>query len=113
MNHREYVILKKVVSEIDIATELLGNETLESFSGDERTKRAVAMTVINVGELVKSLTEETRLKYNDVPWKQAAGFRDVAAHKYQTLRIGDVYETLKKDFPVFKKQIQGIIENCD
>ncbi len=51
------------------------------------------MTVINIGELVKNITDETRKKYTKIPWKAIAGIRDIAAHKYQTLRMEDVYYT--------------------
>lgn len=111
MKHRDYIICKKIVSEIDVANSLMGDMSLEQFEEDERTKRAVCMTVINIGELVKNVTEDTRIKYNSLPWKVAAGFRDVAAHKYQSLRMGDVYSTVADDFPTFREQLQSIIDN--
>ena len=49
------------------------------------------------------------MKYKEVPWKYAAGFRDIAAHKYQTLRMGDVYSTVVNDFPVLLSQISDIL----
>ena len=77
--------------------------------GREMLMRAVGMTVINIGELVKNLSDETRLAYPHIPWKSIAGFRDVAAHKYQTLRMEDVYETVVTDFPALKEQIERIL----
>ena len=47
MRHRDEIILHKVISEIDIAHEMLGKATLEEFVKDEKLKRAVSMTVIN------------------------------------------------------------------
>ena len=71
--------------------------------------RAVGMTVINIGELVKNLSESCRLSYPFIPWKEIAGFRDIAAHKYQTLRMDDVFETVETDFPTLRKQIEEIL----
>jgi uncharacterized protein with HEPN domain len=34
--------------------------------------------------------------------------RDVTAHKYQTLKMNDVWVTLKDDLPKFKKQLVDI-----
>ena len=64
---------------------------MKTFLENELVKRAITMTVINIGELVKNITDETRKKYTKIPWKAIAGMRDIAAHKYQTLRIEDVY----------------------
>ncbi len=111
MKHRDYTIIKKIISEIDITSTLLGDMILEDFESDEKTKRAVCMTVINIGELVKNITDDTREKYNQLPWKVAAGFRDVAAHKYQTLQMGDVFSTVKDDFPEFRIQLKKILDN--
>lgn len=86
--------------------------SFEEFFLSEILKRAVCMTVINIGELVKSLTEETRAEYKNIPWKLIAGFRDIAAHKYQTLKIEDVYETVTGDFPKLLSDIEMILNTC-
>ena len=111
MQRRDIIVLKKILSEIRIAFEMLGDADLDSFLSDEMLKRAVGMTVINIGELVKNVTEETRRAYPAVPWKAIAGMRDIAAHKYQTLRMEDVYNTVTIDFPDLNEQIIGILKS--
>lgn len=71
-------------------------------------KRAVCMTVINIGELVK--TSMTIFEPNTrTCLKAIAGFRDVAAHKYQTLRMEDVYATVHDDFPALRAMLEEIV----
>ena len=111
MNHRDYVFLTKINNEIKVGIDFLKNYTIEDFLNDEELKRATCMTAINVGELVKGLTELTTKKYTKIPWKKIAGFRDIAAHKYETLKMGDVYEVVKQDYPILLEQIKGILEN--
>lgn len=110
MQRRDYIIIEKILSEIKIADEMLEDTDLNAFLSDEKLKRAVGMTVINIGELVKNITEETRMKYRNVPWKAIAGLRDIAAHKYQTLRMEDVYNTAATDLPELEKSLKHIIE---
>ncbi len=109
MEHRDRIILQKVLSEIEIAQNMMNNCSPKQFKQNEMLMRAVSMTVINIGELVKNLSDETRMTYSHIPWKAIAGFRDIAAHKYQTLRMEDVYETVVTDFPALKEQIQKIL----
>lgn len=111
MQHRDSIILKKVLSEISVAFDMLGNTSMEVFLDDEKLKRAVAMTVINIGELVKNITPETRLDYPHIPWKAIVGMRDIAAHKYQTLRMEDVYNTVTLDFESLQENIQQILSD--
>ena len=109
MQHREKIILQKIISEIDLTAKFLGSCTLEEFLADEKTKYSVGMAAINIGELVKNLSQEFRENYSKVAWKDAARFRDVVAHKYETLNMDDVYITITKDFPKFKAQIKKIL----
>lgn len=109
MQHRDETIICKVISEINIGCDMLGTSSLDEFINDEKLKRAVSMTVINIGELIKNITDDTRNEYPQIPWKAIAGMRDIAAHKYQTLRMEDVYNTVCIDFPILKKQLNELI----
>lgn len=92
-----------------MAQEMLGNQSYTEFECNEMLKRAICMTVINIGELVKNLSDDCRRAYRTIPWKEIAGFRDIAAHKYQTLRMEDVYETVTTDFPFLDEQLKNIL----
>ena len=111
MENRDFQILKKILLEIDVLEEIIMGFDLEKFIEDERTKRAVCMTLINIGELVKNLNEDLRQSYKDIPWRGIAGMRDITAHKYQTLKMGDVWTTLQNDIPPFKNQLLDIIND--
>lgn len=90
MQHRDRITIEKVISEM--------------------LKRALGMTAINVGELVKVVTDELRTKYKEFPWKAVAGMRDITAHRYQTLRMEDVYVTVHEEYPLLMRQLQNILE---
>ncbi len=85
--------------------------SLGNFQTDERTARAVSMTLINIGELVKNITQDLKDAHREIPWRAIAGMRDVTAHKYQTLRREDVFSTCKDDLPAFEKQIEQFISD--
>ena len=66
MLHRDKIVINKVISEIIIGCEILSTFTLEQFVSDEKLKRAVCMTVINIGEFIKMsqrIPEKNTLKY--------------------------------------------------
>ena len=113
MQHRDKVVLQKIISEIDVGMQMLGDNSLTAFLQNEMLKRAIGMTVINIGELIKNVTDEMRARHPDVPWKQVAGFRDITAHKYQTLRMEDVYQVVVEDFPSLKEQLKKILVLAD
>lgn len=82
----------------------------EAFLTNMRTSRVACMTLINIGELVKNFTDELRDNHKEIPWRPIAGLRDVTAHKYQTLRMEDVYNTCVEDIPVFETKLKILTE---
>lgn len=111
MQRRDWVILTKIVDEINIAAEMTAGVEFSDFNSSETLKRALCITAINIGELVKGLSTEFRLKYSHIPWKSIAGFHDIAAHKYQSLRMTDVYNAVILDFPELKKNIEEVLKS--
>lgn len=110
MNIRDQQICDKLYSEIAILKEMMNGVSREAFLADERTSRAVCMTLINIGELVKNITPELREAHPDIPWRAISGMRDITAHKYQTLRMEDVYSTCIEDIPVFEAQLKTLVQ---
>ena len=110
MQHRDMITIQKVISEMQIGIDMLGTTDLETFLANEMLKRALGMTAINVGELVKVVTDELRNKYKEFPWKAVAEMRDITAHLYQTLRMEDVYMTVHEEYPVLMQQLQNILK---
>lgn len=111
MNNRDYRIIRKILEEIEVIQDMIKGYDNLSFIEDERTKRASCMTLINIGELVKNLTDDFKNQYNHVPWRGIAGMRDITAHKYQALKMGDVWVTLQEDIPLLKHNLLNILEN--
>jgi uncharacterized protein with HEPN domain len=55
--------------------------------------------------------QELRDEHREIPWRAIAGMRDIAAHKYQTLRKEDVYKTCAEDIPAVEAQIAQLLQN--
>lgn len=58
---------------------------------------------------MKNLDDDIRTQQKTIPWREISGMRDIAAHKYQTLKMERVWNTVKKDIPEFKKNLEKIL----
>jgi len=106
MDKRDKTILDKILKETVVITDMIVDYDCDTFVSDEKTKRAVCMTLINIGELVKLLSLDFKQANPVVSWRSISGLRDVTAHGYQTLRMEDIWETVAVDIPVLQKQIK-------
>ena len=110
MDKQDRVLLNRIFNETSVIADLIKGYDCGTFVNDEKTKRAVCMTLINIGEIVKLLSENIRQESSVIPWRSIAGLRDVAAHGYQTLRMEDIWETVCEDIPVLQKQIKELLD---
>ena len=85
----------------------------DGFEADRKVQDAVARRLETIGEAVKRLPDEFRLRYPDVPWKQVAGLRDVPIHEYFNVRIMRVWYVVVNDLPVLKRAIEHARSQSD
>lgn len=111
MRRRDRILLEKIIRNINISQEFIKEISKEDFLKSELLQRASAMTAIQIGELVKNLTSEFREENPQVAWRDIAGFRDIAAHRYETIRMDDLYFAIREEFSEIKNQIEKILES--
>jgi uncharacterized protein with HEPN domain len=71
----------------------------QKFMQSKIVMKAVCMSLINIGELVKSLPEDFCTANDSLPWRRIAGMRDLVAHKYKTLDMSAVWNVAKDRIP--------------
>ena len=112
MNKRDKIVLCKIVEEAAMVARIINDIDEQGFLVNDEKMRSVCMTLINIGELVKNLSDNLRLKYQNVPWKDIAGFRDVTAHGYFTLRMQDVWIYASGELPVIAANISEMLDDA-
>ncbi|MBF0338959.1 MAG: DUF86 domain-containing protein [Nitrospirae bacterium] len=81
----------------------------EEFRDDDKTSSAVIRKFEIIGEATKHITQEIRIKYPQIPWKEMAGFRDKLIHFYFGVNFELVWDTIKNVIPDVKLAIEAIL----
>jgi uncharacterized protein with HEPN domain len=113
MNHDEGILRHVAVYIADIESFTAGL-TYEQFLSDRRTMQATCYAILNIGELVKGLSEGVTKRNESIPWKQIVGMRNRAAHGYHFLSPEVVWDVVRFEIPVLKKAVSaeiGIMEH--
>ena len=101
MNSRNIDILERMIrycKEIEEAQVRFGN-TLESLQTDALYKNAVAMCILQIGELTANLTDDFKSTYAEVPWQKIKGMRNIAAHHYSKFDAELMFKTMTERIP--------------
>lgn len=67
------------------------------------------MPILQIGELVKNVSDEFRADNNNIPWKLLARTRDFYAHNYGALDYDVTWDTSQNDIPKLKEELEDIL----
>lgn len=95
VSERDNQILEKILkycSEIEAAHDDFGR-SFERFCSSSTYRNAVAMCLLQIGELTNKLSEEFKSEHRQIPWRAIRGMRNVVAHEYGKIDVETVWET--------------------
>ena len=102
--------LKHILDEVHFLMNESKNLEFDEFVNDEIRIRAFTRSLEIIGEAVKKLPDDLRVKYPLVDWKDIAGMRDVLIHAYFGIDYDLVWDAVKNEIPSLKIHIDKIIE---
>ena len=80
----------------------------DDFDSDERIRVWVVYHLQIIGEAARSLSDDLRQRYPDVPWPQIIGMRHILVHHYFGLKWDEVWDTVERDLPVLQRAFEEI-----
>ena len=112
MKNRDIVILKKVVQYSDeiSGTIMRFDLDFDKFKNDYVMKNAIAMCILQVGELAGKLTDEFRATYNKMPWRNIIAMRNRAAHAYESTDVEILWGIAVNNIPELKVYCESILK---
>lgn len=101
MNHksRDLTIIGKMLNEISDIESFTVGLSCDVFAQVKVIQKAVIMTMINIGELSKSFSDEFIAATKHIPWRDIRGLRNLAAHHYEAVAMEDIWHTIEQDIP--------------
>ena len=115
MNKRDKEVFIKILKYCrEIAeTHKIFNEDKAVYDDDAKGipyRNSIAMDILQIGELSKSLTDEMRQAHKDIPWGEVIKMREIAEHHYGSWNRQMAWNTSQQDIPELSKKIQAILD---
>ena len=109
---RDRSILVHIVGycgQIDATLARFGDDE-EIFKRDFIYQNAVAMCLMQIGELTGHLTETYRDTHPEMPWRQIKALRNIIAHNYGSVDAETAWEIVHGDITPLREFCQREIE---
>jgi uncharacterized protein with HEPN domain len=107
--HDADLTLRQIVEVCDKAVELRNTTTREEFRGDWRRRMLGERLVEVLGEAVKRLPKDLRLRHPQLPWEKIAGTRDYIAHGYDSVDYDVIWGVLDVEAGKLKASVLAIL----
>lgn len=94
-------------------------KNIENFIEDMEEKKFIKNILVQsavirqleiIGEAVKKLSTDLKIRYKNIPWKDIAGLRNKLIHDYFGVDINLVWTICTKDIPELKRWISKIVK---
>lgn len=111
--HSDIPYLEHILEAIDNMTQSIEDISKERFIENKDIQDANIRRLEIIGEAVKNISNKTKEKHPQVPWKEIAGTRDKMIHHYFGVDLNLVWTILTRDIPLLKKQITRIKQELE
>ena len=103
--------MENILDAISDVEQFMDDVTKEAFFKNKEKQYAILRALEIIGEATKNLSLELKTNNREVQWKDIAGMRDKLIHEYFGVNLDLVWDTVKKDLPILKKQLNKIIDS--
>lgn len=80
---------------------------------DEMLALAVVRLIEILGEATKNVSETTRNRTREIPWRQIAGTRDRLSYAYFEVNLDIIWDIATRDLPAIVSQLETLLETLD
>ena len=91
------------------AVDLLGEANREDLESDRIMQLALTRLMEIVGEAANRVSEATRQRHPQIPWRRIIGTRNRLAHGYDVVDLDILWDIIQYDLPPLIDQLGAIV----
>ena len=104
-------ILLYIIEHCERVEKKTAGATKEILDTNKDVEEIVCFNILQIGELVKKISDEFIVQHNKVQWKSIESMRDRVAHGYDTLDREQIWKAASEDITPLKEYCEEIIKN--
>jgi uncharacterized protein with HEPN domain len=110
MSKEPLFFLEHILICIEDIEHFTSGKNKSDFLKDKLLQNGVIREIEVIGEAVKNLRIDFAIKYPHVEWNKIAGTRDKLIHNYFGVDLDLVWDIVKRNLPLLKKDIKEIVK---
>ena len=96
---RDDTYLVDILESAKIALDYVFDKSWDEFYEDIQCQDAVVRRIEIIGEAARRVSQETRDKHPQIPWREMTSMRNLVIHEYDVVDINQVWDTAQNKIP--------------
>jgi len=106
---RDDTYLVDIFESAKIALDYVFDKEWDEFYKDIQCQDAVVRRIEIIGEAAWRVSQETRDKYPQIPWREMTSMRNLVIHEYDVVDINQVWDTAQNKLPPLIEELTKIV----
>jgi uncharacterized protein with HEPN domain len=106
---RDDTYLVDILESAKIALDYVFDKTWDEFYEDIQCQDAVVRRIEIIGEAARRVSQETRDKHPQIPWREMTSMRNLVIHEYDVVDINQVWDTAQNRLPPLIEELAKIV----
>ncbi len=97
--------IEHMIETADFLLQFVSNISEAEYAASIEKQYAVKFAFVMLGEDAASISDEIKLKYPVIPWREIKGMRNIVAHNYLKTDDTLIWETVSRDVGPLRQQL--------
>jgi uncharacterized protein with HEPN domain len=106
---RDDTYLVDILESARIALDYALKKTWDEFNVDLQCQDAIVRRIEIIGEAARRVSQETRDKNPQIPWREMTSMRNLVIHEYDVVDIQQVWDTVQNKIPPLIEELAKIV----
>ena len=106
---RDDTYLVDILESSKMALTYVSGKSWNAFYEDTQCQDAVVRRIEIIGEAARRVSQETREKHPQIPWREMTSMRNLVIHEYDVVDINQVWDTVQNKIPPLIKELAKIV----
>jgi uncharacterized protein with HEPN domain len=106
---RDDTYLVDILESAKIVLDYVAGKSWDEFYADIQVQDAVVRRIEIIGEAARRVSQETRDKYSQIPWREITSMRNLVIHEYDVVDISQVWDTVQNKLPPLIDELAKIV----
>jgi uncharacterized protein with HEPN domain len=97
------LLIQDILRHIEDIEEFISGTTLDQFLNDKKSKSAVTLKLLVIGEAAKRISSEIKLRHPQIEWNKIIRTRNIVAHDYEIVDFTIIWKIITVHIPELKQ----------